>query len=319
MTRKKWSHLDDQLEQEIIKEYLSGSSCRTTGDKFGINQVTVFNVLVRNNVPRRTRGGINPLPMDEIVAKYKTNVSAASIARDYNVTTHTITAILKLYGIPANLNYHNPQLRRDYFDNIDSYDKAYFLGLLLTDGNVSGNSHVKLELQISDKYILETFTKYIKSSNKVLEYIRDKGNKILHTAAFSVKSPELVQALSKYSIVPRKLTKTTLPILHPDMMPHLIRGMIDGDGFISTATGTVGFCGQPNLVIPLHDFLRDTLGLSNRKIRVTNKSQLGPQYHDVCTVTWTVSESEKIANYIYKDKHDCYLTRKFEKSRYSLA
>ena len=319
MARKKWSHLDDQLEQQIIKEYLSGSSCRTTGDKFGINQVTVFNVLVRNNVPRRTKGGINPLPMDEIVAKYKTNVSAASIARDYNVTTHTITAILKLYGIPANLNYHNPQLRRDYFDNIDSYDKSYFLGLLLTDGNVYGKSLVRLELQISDRYILEKFARYTGNSNKIYEHTKEYRGRPVHTASLSVKCQEWVAALERFGIVPRKLLKTKFPQLDDAMMPHLIRGMIDGDGSIDKRSGCIGFSGQPNLVIPLEEYLRKTLNLSPRKIYVNNNSDLGPQYHDVSNVFWKLDESEKIANYIYKDKHDCYLTRKFEKSRYSLA
>jgi len=38
--------------------------------------------------------------------------------------------------------------------------------------------------------------------------------------------------LEKFGVVPRKTLLTFLPSLSPELMPHLIRGIIDGDGSI---------------------------------------------------------------------------------------
>ena len=49
----------------------------------------------------------------------------------------------------------------NYFENIDSEDKAYFLGFMMADGNLSKGQHteeyirVNLHLQVSDIEILE--------------------------------------------------------------------------------------------------------------------------------------------------------------------
>lgn len=63
---------------------------------------------------------------------------------------------------------------KNYFEKIDSEDKAYFLGLLYADGCNStsatqNHASIVLNLQEGDKEILEKFMKYI-NSNKPLLY-----------------------------------------------------------------------------------------------------------------------------------------------------
>ena len=55
-----------------------------------------------------------------------------------------------------NFNYN-------YFENIDTPNKAYYLGWALTDGNVS-NTQYRIRLQKEDIDILEKFSKDINSS-----------------------------------------------------------------------------------------------------------------------------------------------------------
>lgn len=62
--------------------------------------------------------------------------------------------------------------------------------------------------------------------------------------------------LSKFGVVPRKTSTTFLPEIKESLMPHLIRGLIDGDGWI-TETHTannkshlvIGFCGSEKCVV----------------------------------------------------------------------
>ena len=60
----------------------------------------------------------------------------------------------------TNTNRVNRRIRSDYFSSIDSPEKAYWLGLLFTDGSVDHYGHtgrIRLQLQEQDIDILEKF------------------------------------------------------------------------------------------------------------------------------------------------------------------
>ena len=53
-------------------------------------------------------------------------------------------------------------LKEDIFDNIDTEEKAYWLGFLYADGNVANNaSRIRLSLAENDLEILEKFSIFI--------------------------------------------------------------------------------------------------------------------------------------------------------------
>lgn len=297
--------VDDVTEQNVIRDYLDGGSCRIVGERYGIDAVTVFNILKRNNIPRRSKGGLWPLPEQEIVADYIKNVSATSLTKKYGVTTHTILAVLKRHGIEANTYYHNPTLNRDYFSVIDTPDKAYFLGFLITDGNIGPENNVRLELQNRDAYILEKFNQCIGNSNPLRD---DRGR--FKVAGF--KSPEVAQSLAQYGVVPRKLTKTFLPFIASNLQSHLLRGLFDGDGTIGANGRMIGYCSQERIVTDVYNFLVTTLNVTAVKIhkREPAKENHSPVWH----VSWSKKDDVKaIAKYLYADKGDFYLRRKFER------
>lgn len=55
----------------------------------------------------------------------------------------------------------SPNLKEDYFDLIDTEEKAYFLGLLMTDGNVfeqkKRSKMISLTLKKEDAYMVQAF------------------------------------------------------------------------------------------------------------------------------------------------------------------
>ena len=92
--------------------------------------------------------------------------------------TKNLKEILKKNNIiPRNKSIANRIYFCDdnYFEKIDSKDKAYFLGLLMADGNKYKNT-VRIELQEKDKSILELFKKYIEYEGN-LTYIAPRKNK----------------------------------------------------------------------------------------------------------------------------------------------
>ena len=288
-----------ELEQQIINYYNLGNSMAATGKYYNISPVTVKNILERNNIPKRTKGGIYKLPTEEIIKRYNNGESCQIIANDYQVSFHTISNLLEENNIKRDNRYKNINLDINYFHNIDSIDKAYFLGFLLTDGNVGLNSNaVALALSSKDEEILKIFAKYTKNENQ-LYYRKDKPEVSLTT-----KCAQWKQDLAHYGMVPQKTYIADLPILNDQYMSHLIRGLFDGDGWISSKSHQIGFCGAEAMVSHVKEFLVNQLSIYDVKI-------LHPEKH-----LWQISWASKkdiitLGNYLYQDKQDCYLKRKY--------
>ena len=289
-----------EIESKVIDFYNLGNSMQIIALEFGMSPTTVLRILQRNKISIRTNGGIYKLPEQEIIDKYKAGNSCTQIANEYNVTFHTISNILEKHNIDRNNIYHNLDLIENYWEDINSFDKAYFLGLLLADGNVYGNQ-VKIELASKDEYILEKFSFYTKNTNKLIKINRqNKGNFV----AFSVKREKWVNDLCKFGVVPNKTFNVELPILSENMMSHLIRGLIDGDGWISEKGRQIGFCGNEKCVTQLRDYLCRKLNISIPKI-------IHPDTN-LWQITWhKKNDIQTICEFIYKDKNDCFLKRKY--------
>lgn len=154
-----------------------------------------------------------------------------TLAEMYELSSPTIIKILKQYHVKiwSRARLFSPSLDEDYFEQIDSPAKAYFLGLITTDGCVfwkkNGSAFLTISLKASDRYILEAFMSEIRC-NRRLVYDR-RAN--CYTA--TVSSNKVVTDLAKYAVVP----KSSLTQLFPSNIPSLyvgdyLRGLIDGDG-----------------------------------------------------------------------------------------
>ena len=116
----------------------------------------------------------------------------------------------------------------DYFETIDTEDKAYFLGLLFADGNVySARNRVQITLANEDAYILKAFANCIGYTGKM--YIdREKYSKLI------LPSKKMCADLTRLGCTPNKSLTLQFPTEVPDeLMHHFIRGYFDGDGHIS--------------------------------------------------------------------------------------
>ena len=290
-----------EIEQAIIKLYQSGLSMAKAGARFNVSSATVMAILNRNNIPKRTNGGIYQIPEKEVITRYQQGESCQNIADSFNVTFHTISNILEKNNILRNNKYKNLNLDENYFEKIDRIDKAYFLGFMLTDGNVSSKENIiRLSLSSKDEEILNIFKEKTGNENKIC--IREDKN---HSERiFQLRNKKWKDDLSKYGVVPQKTAISEMPIIQKNMMPHLIRGMIDGDGWISAAAHQIGFCGNEKTVTQLKDYLVETLNIYNIKVIHPSKN--------LWQVSWaSIKDIVKIGNYIYRDKNDCYLKRKY--------
>ena len=219
---------------------------------------------------------------EEIIRFYKSKpMGYKDIEKKYNLSTPTVIKILNGIEKYSKSIIFNPELKEDFFENIDDEYKAYFIGLLISDGNVfiDGNKKANRQASISitldnnDKYILEDFKKIIKTNTKISSDGRG-------CCQIAVRSNKMYEDLSKYGIIPNKSFKTYLPKLNSEMMPHLIRGILDGDGCINShliKSGrflhSISFCGSKQLMNDISDFLFENLKLKTKPKVYTYKDR----------------------------------------------
>lgn len=114
-----------------------------------------------------------------------------------------------------------------FFARIDTEEKAYLLGLLATDGNVSGAT-ISLALKAKDRFLLERFERAIGLKPSA---IRPMVKGMLRTA---VTSAEMARDLAEHGVVPNKTKTLRWPKTVPrHLVRHFLRGVFDGDGGIS--------------------------------------------------------------------------------------
>lgn len=227
----------------------------------------------------------------------------------------TLAKILDKYNIKRykKAQVYSPNLKENYFENIDNQNKAYFIGLIISDGNVfstdSGNrqSSISITLQDSDSYMLNNFKNELCSNTSVNPDGRG-------SSTIAIRSNKMADDLKNMGIFERKSFDTYLPFLDKTLMPHLIRGILDGDGSVQAKQTnvrnrykhSVGFCGTETLMNQIKNHLIDEIGVSNVKVY---------RYKDrvLSMVTWSsTTDVQKMYHYFY-DNAIFYLYRKRQK------
>ena len=182
-------------------------------------------------------------------------------------------------------------LDEHFFDEIDTPEKAYWLGFLATDGNVYGNE-VRIRLAEADSAHLDQFAAALGSQHRVVHAVNNFGRSC---ATFRVKCKHMVERLALHGVGPQK-SFTVRPWEGPaHLLPHYWRGAVDGDGWICGASSkngayAVGFCGNEHMVQGFIAFVVSHLGEQMRAplVKVKNRNiyqtMFGGSYRaaDVC-------------------------------------
>jgi hypothetical protein len=130
----------------------------------------------------------------------------------------------------AGKHYRKYSFNESAFNNIDTPEKAYWLGYMYTDGSITPDipRSYTLRMQSKDSEHVQKFLDFIQ--HKITFTSRKDGVNIVQ-----INSKIMVQALLKLGIVPNKTYDHSVPVFIPsgDLEKHFWRGCIDGDGAFS--------------------------------------------------------------------------------------
>jgi len=205
-----------------------------------------------------------------------------------------------------------PAVNNDFFKTW-SPEMAWCLGLIYTDGYLN-EERIRIELNNTDKEMVEKFIKFIDSKYKLCVYhfknvsgsygnCKDKFYTYIH-------SDIMYNDLKSLGIFQKKSITIEFPAIYPqEFMADYIRGLWDGDGHIGVIKrDDIIVCsftsGSHNFIYGLSVYLDNTLCLSKHSVsKNTNGTYIMQLYGN---------NAYKLCNYIYHSKmSDAYLTRKY--------
>lgn len=199
-----------------------------------------------------------------VAGMYEIGISCTDIGRQLNMSHTTVLKYVRQHGIevrPAN-SKRKVEIDDHFFDVIDTEEKAYWLGFITADGNVSGN-RIGIGLQARDK---EHLLKWLKTIGAhwgycLVESMRGKS----HQFSVKINSPQMVSALSVLGVFENKSHNVHPATVRCDLQRHYWRGVFDGDGFIRKQLNRSGkrysFCaglaGNAHIITAFAEFMRE--------------------------------------------------------------
>ena len=267
---------------------------------------------------------------DEYLSNDK--IQAQEICKKYNIGHESFSNYMKNYiGIPIKARVKS-NFNEDYFDCIDSEEKAYILGFFWADGYISSspininnpkNTYtIEIGLQLRDKEILELIKFSWKTPRPILIDTRKNcDEKVYSRCRLIVNSQHMWNTLNNYGCIPRKSLIEKFPdesifietdkYSKNDLIKHFIRGYFDGDGCISYVNKehTV-----PNIqILGTEEFLKRLLTyLPNGTKNLTIRHNHNNEKEKIYFINTSHNKAIKILQYLYTDCN-FYLTRKYNR------
>jgi len=275
--RKKFT--EEEL-QEIKQRYLNYETASQIAKDFEVGERAIKNRLIEMEL--YTIGKRRPKTKHwtdkkkkKAVQMYKKGKRVNDIARHFNVTPSGIRYTLVKNKVWKFKGVRKYTCNFDFFEKIDTEEKAYWLGFIGADGNVFKNC-LHIGIHENDVKHLEKFSKHITGNYpvRIKTYIsRGKPSSI---ARIDIHSNKIINDLYRSGITPKKShtiswQKTTKNI-PKHLIHHFVRGYFDGDGsWKKSGKNGNGIhfsvaCGSGDFILGLQKQLCSSCGLSMVKI-----------------------------------------------------
>lgn len=330
------------MKESICSDYRKGIKVKMLCEKYRLKRIDIVGTLNENlglslNEKATRKYGQDLIDQRNKIAElWDKGLGISEIGNELDLFSTDVSQIvkqLKKEGRAKNEDrFIFTKVRRkytiddEYFEKIDTEEKAYFLGLLYADGCLCPNHNsVKLFLKYDDVEILEKFKTSI-GSDKPLIYIKAAEVKGFKNSIENrgVRKPQWGMCVTNEKF--RKncenkglTTRKSLTLKFPteeqvpkELMRHFIRGYFDGDG-------TINLPGKSKsdrfAIISTYDFCKTLKEIIERELSINviisnyiNKVSPITKYASV----YGRMQLIKLYDYLYKDS-TVFFKRKYDR------
>ena len=230
------------------------------------------------------------------------NKSGNQVAKELGLNAQNMLQNIKKHFDWSPLKDGKKSVDSDYFETIDTEEKAYWLGFLTADGYISTKSNsIELALKESDYDHIKKFQQAIKSKHKIGK--RHIKNSIAYR--INIKDKKMAKDIADKSFINKKSFDAFIyKELESHLIRHYIRGLIEGDGYISKDGKTIELTSASKCLV------QDFLVIIKKEFNYDCKIKKRSDSKAVSVRILNSAISYKVLDWLYKDA-SIYLDRKY--------
>lgn len=251
-----------------------------------------------------------------IIKSYKEGKSLRDLSSELGYARQTLSKLLKESEVAIRDNTENSRKyshNENFFEEIDTEAKAYWLGFIYADGYIQSkvenrSQQVGITLSAVDKGHLLKFKESLEATNPIMDYVGSGYNVDGIFSKILLTSQKTVDDLKRHGVNEQKTYDLQFPdFLRDDLVRHFVRGYFDGDGSINYQERyankykayQIGFTGSLHMIEGINSFF-------GKKNKICKK---GNAYY----VNYAgVKQVNDFINIMYEDA-TLYLDRKYDK------
>lgn len=253
--------------------------------------------------------------IDEYLNTPEKERSLTKLGNKYGVRRQTISKWLKDKGYEV-INYQNRcRIDETVFDDINTEEKAYWLGFLYADGNISSVGN-RLEMNLSSKDLdhMLKFKRFLKLETEIR--IEDNHGEGQEVCRMSVRNKRIWNALNDKGCTPCKSLTLKFPdksiFKNENLIYDFIRGYCDGDGslgiYLKENTKNhkcwLSFVGTKEFLEGMQDFLQIEGTIRNKTCTNWKNQAYDLKYGGV--------KARQVTRLLYENS-SIYLNRKYNR------
>lgn len=198
--------------------------------------------------------------------------SMTEIGKKFGVSKTVISRVLKENNISANKKQnHKYYADYDKFHDIDSSEKAYWLGFIAADGcNYEREKNASIVINIHQQDIdhLKKFKDFMNTNAEIHTFIQNAGfSNNTPMCKITLNSKEMSHDLSDKGVVPRKSLILEPPKIDEKYFLPFILGYFDGDGSVYQLQNKefgISIVGTKEILLWINNILNITNQLEQR-------------------------------------------------------
>lgn len=304
----------DKQISEMMSMYSQGKLIKEIAPLFGTSNSTIARTLRKAGV--ESRHPSVTLKREKLAIEYYNKYqNLDKVEMLIHMNSKTIKKILKKNGIHVLSNSEAHKVRtidENFFDNIDSHRKAYYLGFLCADGSVSGsNNRVQVSIQERDRNIIDALKEDLKTDYKIVKMSYSQKNQNWQDqCCLTITNAAIHDALILHGVIPNKSKLLEFPKgLDKKYYSSFILGYMDGDGNISKNPKDMrcNFVSTEKFCLSVADILKEELGINCSIMLCHRNSKVATRVLQIAGK----NQVSKFLNWIYSDC-DIYLERKYK-------